>query len=69
MKIGLPGMRLHNLRHTVITYMLEAGKNVKTASEFAGHATTQFTMNQYAHVLEQSRKKASDALIETLSSK
>jgi len=65
-KIGLPGMRLHDLRHTAITYMLEAGENPKTVSEFAGHATAQFTMNQYAHVLEQSKKKASDALMETL---
>ncbi len=68
-KIGLPEMRLHDLRHTAITYMLEAGENPKTVSEFAGHATAQFTMNQYAHVLEQSKKKASDALMETLFSK
>jgi len=68
-KIGLPDMRLHDLRHTAITYMLEAGENPKTVSEFAGHATAQFTMNQYAHVLEQSKKKASDALMETLFSK
>lgn len=68
-KIGLPDMRLHDLRHTAITYMLEAGENPKTVSEFAGHATAQFTMNQYAHVLEQSKKKASDSLMKTLFSK
>jgi integrase len=68
-KVGLPGMRLHDLRHTAITYMLEAGENPKTVSEFAGHATAQFTMNQYAHVLDQSKKKASDALMGTLFSK
>lgn len=64
--VGLPGMRLHDLRHTAITYMLEAGENPKTVSEFAGHATANFTMNQYAHVLEPSKKKASDALMKTL---
>jgi len=68
-KIGLPDMRLHDLRHTVITYMLEAGENPKTVSEFAGHATTQFTLNQYAHVLDQSKKRASDALMKTLFSR
>lgn len=68
-KIGLPNMRLHDLRHTAITYMLEAGENPKTVSEFAGHATAQFTMNQYAHVLDQSKKKASDALMKTLFSR
>lgn len=64
--VGLPDMRLHDLRHTAITYMLEAGENPKTVSEFAGHATANFTMNQYAHVLEPSKKKASDALMKTL---
>lgn len=64
--VGLPGMRLHDLRHTAITYMLEAGENPKTVSEFAGHATANFTMNQYAHVLEPSKKKASDSLMKTL---
>jgi len=65
-KVGLPDMRLHDLRHTAITYMLEAGQNPKTVSMFAGHATANFTMNQYAHVLEDSKKKASDALIKKL---
>ena len=65
-KVGLPDMRLHDLRHTAITYMLEAGENPKTVSEFVGHATANFTMNQYAHVLEPSKKKASDALMKTL---
>jgi len=65
-KVGLPDMRLHDLRHTAITYMLEAGENPKTVSEFAGHSTAQFTMNQYAHVLDRSKKKASDALMKTL---
>jgi integrase len=65
-KVGLPGMRLHDLRHTAITYMLEAGENPKTVSEFAGYTTTNFTMNQYAHALEDSKKKASDSLMKTL---
>ncbi|MEZ4629057.1 MAG: site-specific integrase, partial [Eubacteriales bacterium] len=65
-KVGLPNMRLHDLRHTAITYMLEAGENPKTISEFAGHATANFTMNQYAHVLKDSKKKASDALVKSL---
>ena len=68
-KVGLPDMRLHDLRHTAITYMLEAGENPKTISEFAGHATANFTMNQYAHVLKDSKKKASDALVKSLFSK
>lgn len=62
-------MRLHDLRHTAITYMLEAGENPKTISAFGGHATAKFITNHYAHVLEPSKKKASDALMKTLFSK
>jgi len=64
--VGLPDMRLHDLRHTAITYMLEAGENPKTVSEFVGHASANFTLNQYAHVLDPSKKKASDALVKSL---
>jgi integrase len=64
--VGLPDMRLHDLRHTAITYMLEAGENPKTVSEFVGHASANFTLNQYAHVLDASKKKASDALVKSL---
>lgn len=51
-------MRLHDLRHTGITYMLADGADPKTVSGFVGHSTAQFTLNQYAHVMEQTKKKA-----------
>lgn len=57
-RVGLPDMRLHDLRHTGITYMLMEGADPKTVSGFVGHATAQFTLNQYAHVMEQAKKKA-----------
>lgn len=65
-KVGLNGMRLHDLRHTVVTYMLDAGENPKTVQEFVGHADPGFMLRQYAHVLEQSKKRASDTLMRTL---
>ena len=65
-KVGLKGMRLHDLRHTVVTYMLDAGENPKTVQEFVGHADPGFMLRQYAHVLEQSKKRASDTLMRAL---
>ena len=65
-KIGLTGMRLHDLRHTVVTYMLDAGENPRTVQEFVGHADPGFMLRQYAHVLEKSKKQASDALMRNL---
>lgn len=61
-KAGLPGMRLHDLRHTGITYMLMDGVDAKTVSSFVGHATAGFTLNQYAHAMEQSKIKAASLL-------
>ena len=47
-------------------YMLDAGENPKTVQEFVGHADPGFMLRQYAHVLEQSKKRASDTLMRTL---
>lgn len=65
-RAGLPEMHLHDLRHTAITYMLEAGVNPRTVSEISGHSSPAFTMQQYGHVLQNARKEASDALMENL---
>jgi len=65
-KVGLEGMRLHDLRHTVVTYMLDAGENPRTVQEFVGHSDPGFMLRQYAHVLEKSKKQASDALMRNL---
>lgn len=65
-KVGLDGMRLHDLRHTFITYLLEAGENPKTSQEFVGHADAGFMLKQYAHVVEGSKKKAGEKIVEKL---
>ena len=61
-KVGLPQMRLHDLRHTGISYMLANGADPKTVSGFVGHATAQFTLNRYGHVLEEAKKRAGAVL-------
>ena len=40
--------------------MLDAGENPKTVQEFVGHADPGFMLRQYAHVLERSKKRASE---------
>lgn len=47
---GLPEIRLHDLRHTHATLLLEAGRPVKEVSERLGHSSTAFTMDTYMHV-------------------
>jgi integrase len=47
----LPAIRFHDLRHTHATLALRAGIPAKVIAERLGHATPEFTMHQYAHVL------------------
>lgn len=47
----VPRIRLHDLRHTHATLLLQAGVPVKVVSERLGHATISLTLDIYAHVL------------------
>ncbi len=47
----LPRIRLHDLRHTHATLMLQAGVPVKVVADRLGHADISMTLNTYAHVL------------------
>jgi integrase len=44
-------IRLHDLRHTHATILLQAGVPVKVVSERLGHSSPAFTMTVYQHVL------------------
>ena len=65
-KLGLPAIRVHDLRHGAATMMLAGGANVKTVSERLGHASTAFTMDVYASsmpVLEEETAAQVAALV------
>jgi integrase len=47
----VPRIRLHDLRHTHATLMLQAGVPAKVVSERLGHASVRMTLDVYAHVL------------------
>ncbi|MBW3604149.1 MAG: site-specific integrase [Actinobacteria bacterium] len=49
--LGLPKIRLHDLRHTHATLLLQAGVNAKIVSERLGHHSVAFTLDTYAHVI------------------
>ncbi len=49
-RVGLPVMRLHDLRHSAATLMLErSAGDLKTVSTALGHSTITLTANTYAH--------------------
>ena len=60
--LGLPKVRLHDLRHTHATLMLSAGTPVHVVSRRLGHANPSITLGVYAHVLPTADREAAEAL-------
>lgn len=61
-RAGVPRIRIHDLRHTVISLSLDRGVSIKALSQHAGHAQTSVTMDIYAHVLPHQRREVADAI-------
>ena len=55
---GITKANFHSLRHTFATRALEAGIDFKTLSILLGHADIYVTINRYAHVLDEQKRKA-----------
>jgi len=49
-RLGLHGVRFHDLRHTHATLMLKQGVHPKIVSERLGHSTIGITLDTYSHV-------------------
>ena len=54
---GLKGFRFHDLRHTAITELAEAGTSDATLKAIAGHITQEM-MEHYSHVRMQAKREA-----------
>ena len=57
-KLGYPGIRFHDLRHTFATVSLQNGDNIKLVSENLGHATVAFTLDVYGHVSDEMQRES-----------
>lgn len=66
-KHGLPDLHIHDLRHANASLLINAGVPVKVISEHLGHCNTLTTENIYAHVFNETKAKASDAISHALS--
>ncbi len=53
----IKGLRLHDLRHTAASKMIEAGVDLVTVSKILGHASIQMTM-RYSHPTPENMKLA-----------
>lgn len=58
----LPEVRLHDLRHTAATLLIESETDLKTVQERLGHTKYSTTADLYAHVTKKMKKTVSDRL-------
>ncbi len=66
--IGLPHVRLHDLRHYVATRLLDAGVPVRSVSERLGHASATTTLTIYAAPVPATDRRAAEILGNLLAS-
>jgi integrase len=64
--VDVPPIRLHDLRHTHATVLLQAGEPVHVVSQRLGHASVVITLSVYAHVLPGDQKRAASRFAELI---
>jgi len=65
-RCGLPGIRLHDARHTHASLLLKQGVHPKIVQERLGHGSIQITLDTYSHVapgLQQAAAKKFDDIV------
>lgn len=65
---GLPHIRLHDVRHSVATSMLNNNIDLKIIQEYLGHSTIATTANCYLHPDLKQKSRALDAISAQLKS-
>jgi integrase len=58
----LPRIRLHDLRHTHASIAVKSGVPIGVVSERLGHASPEFTLHRYAHVMPGMQREAADRI-------
>jgi integrase len=61
-RVGLPQMRVHDMRHTFATLMLELGESPKEVQTMLGHSRVAITLDIYSHVSLELEKRAAAKL-------
>jgi integrase len=61
-RAGLPGVRLHDFRHTVVSLLLELGTPPHVVQAIARHADLDITLSIYAHTNLDAMREALDKI-------
>lgn len=59
---NLPHIRLHDLRHTHATLLIQAGVSAKVVQQRLGHSDVTITLNTYTHVMPDMAQEAADKI-------
>ena len=65
-RLGLPVIRVHDLRHTHASVALAAGVDLKVVSERLGHSQISITADLYTHVSRGVSQAAADRIADTM---
>lgn len=60
LRLGLPRIRPHDLRHTHGTYLAAAGIDARTIADRLGHSSPAFTMSVYVHGVSEAQRRAAE---------
>nr|WP_223249914.1 site-specific integrase [Bacillus sp. 7788] len=59
-KYKIKNIRLHDLRHTMVALLMEAGESISAIQRRAGHASARTTSDIYGHVTDEMKKSAAN---------
>ena len=65
-KSDLPAFRIHDIRHTFASLLLQQGESLHYVKEQMGHASIQTTVDVYGHIIPGSNRKAVNRLDDEL---
>jgi integrase len=61
-KAGLRRIRLHDLRHTFTSLLIQNGESLAYIRDQLGHSSIQVTVDTYGHVIPGANRQAIDRL-------
>ena len=60
--LDIPNIRIHDLRHSHISVLINNGANIVAVSKRVGHSDLQTTLNRYTHLIDKSEDELIDLL-------
>lgn len=61
-RLGLPRIRVHDLRHGVATVLAQSGAQPNSIRQQLGHSSVKITFDLYAHVMDSMREDAGQVM-------